>query len=1374
MVNAYDADTGKPIWQAAVDGQVRGLAAAERSLLASTDKGAVICFSAGAPAATAAPVAAVDATSRSIDRARAVLEAAGTREGYALVLGEKDAGLALGLARESGLHVIAALPRGTNAQHQRHELLRTGLYGTRVTACALRSPDRLPFASYFGDLVVVTGSGDAVSASEACRVLRPCGGKLLCPDMTPEAVAEFAMSAGFPEMQVRPKERLIVRGKLPGAGEWRYPWADAGRSGVSDEQRVRLPLDVLWFGGPGPDRMMDRHLATAPPLCANGRAFVTGQDHVIAFDAYTGRELWSRRIQGVGRRYTRYYASNFVADHDSVYVALRGRCSRLGQAAGDVVSVFDIPEDLLGKPAAPETRDVAQAEPWRHGGNAYRAFLACADAPQARPPWIAQGCLDPSAVPSMLDEGSRVAPASVHVTRGGRNLPAEVTPLPDGGCAVRTEVRELPTPEKPICVYFDTAPSSTAVAKSTDRRMWPALDGLIAAYDFENAAETTRDVSGNGHHGRADSVAHVDGHSGQGAAFDGRTSYVLVKPDKGFNVTQGLTVQAWVKLDRYAAGTILYKAYQYGLYAKKVDGKYRFSGVTRSGEFVSVESKTAIELGKWYHVAMTHDGRIQRLYVDGKLEAKAEQGKLTTSSNHLCIGASCYAPPKVYSHLPCSTDDIRIYARPMGRAEIRRSMKRRIPATVAAKLTWIQKRGDAPRPIRDWRERGWGYLSVADEIVLGSYTAPVRDPESPWAPQAESSALFALNKSDGAVRWSYRAGRSMSNNEIAHSDGTLFLLDATSNSEISKARRRGAEVKVEQALVALRLSDGVELWRQPDVLVPGHRTYTPKDVPVYFYLFIAHRSQLQVSQGVVVVDGIAAYDAETGRKLWQRKGSLRKLSLIHGSRLIVPPYGFDLRTGKQCMTPDIVTGADGAWRFIKAYGCGATVGCQNLLCFRSGSFGFLDIVANGTTTFAGGKPNCNVSMAPAGGLVIMAEGSSGCSCSYNFQTSLALAPAERPRDVWYTFPAVAPWGEVKHLRVNFGAPGDRRDTQANAWLGFPRPQLSGVCPAPVAVRMSDATYFYEPRKHVEGTHASPSWLHHCGLRGVGAISVDLVTHPGVSVFETDAAPVIDGDASESCWQRAQPVAFEDTGRFAFAPNVELKLLRDATHLYVSCTRRYANTQAAARGSEAFHIFLTDRKRRNAARFGMDASGTTFQEGGKLPRRGNLDATWRGDWTAKLLKTAAGWCAESAIPLATLDSVALHKDALYVNCMARLSTRHGLQEIYLTDPIFIFAHCCRFLPMADPPARPDERSFTVRLHFGATDRAAPGARVFDVTVQGRKVIAGLDIAKESGGKAIAIVKEVRGVRARGRITIGLQPKGPGLQPVINAIEVLRND
>jgi len=78
------------------------------------------------------------------------------------------------------------------------------------------------------------------------------------------------------------------------------------------------------------------------------------------------------------------------------------------------------------------------------------------------------------------------------------------------------------------------------------------------------------------------------------------------------------------------------------------------------------------------------------------------------------------------------------------------------------------------------------------------------------------------------------------------------------------------------------------------------------------------------------------------------------------------------------------------------------------------------------------------------------------------------------------------------------------------------------------------------------------------------------------------------------------------------------------------------------------------------------------------------------------------------------------------------------------------------------------TYVVKLHFIELSYGAPGARIFDVTVNESPVLRDFDIFREAGGAGRPLVKEVQATARRGNITIGFAPKLR--EAKINAIEI----
>ncbi len=84
---------------------------------------------------------------------------------------------------------------------------------------------------------------------------------------------------------------------------------------------------------------------------------------------------------------------------------------------------------------------------------------------------------------------------------------------------------------------------------------------------------------------------------------------------------------------------------------------------------------------------------------------------------------------------------------------------------------------------------------------------------------------------------------------------------------------------------------------------------------------------------------------------------------------------------------------------------------------------------------------------------------------------------------------------------------------------------------------------------------------------------------------------------------------------------------------------------------------------------------------------------------------------------------------------------------------------------------NEGMYTVRFYFAEPEGSGQGERVFDVFVQGERVIKDLDIALEAGPDGTALVREVTGIKADEQITLQLESSGGAKPPVLSGVEIL---
>jgi outer membrane protein assembly factor BamB len=355
QVLAIDADSGKQLWKSPVEGSAKGLAAAAGRLLASTDKGTIYCF--GPPGTPAAgtivqaneeqPASLASPSESFADAAEAILKQTGVRRGYCLVLGCKTGQLAIELARRSELMIYTTTPDAADADAARKAVDAAGLSGARVCVDYCAQP-RLPYSDYFANLVVAESGGiGGVPPDEVFRVLKPQGG-----------VAMLRQPSGLPDGAlaganvVRKDDRWLVlqRGPLPGAGSWTHQYAEPGNTACGDDELVRGPLGLLWFGNPGPGQMVNRHERAASPLSIDGRLFIQGENVLMAYDAYNGLKLWEREIAGAMRVNASHDGSNLALSRQRLFVALREACLGLDPATGETKITYAPPPSPDSKP----------------------------------------------------------------------------------------------------------------------------------------------------------------------------------------------------------------------------------------------------------------------------------------------------------------------------------------------------------------------------------------------------------------------------------------------------------------------------------------------------------------------------------------------------------------------------------------------------------------------------------------------------------------------------------------------------------------------------------------------------------------------------------------------------------------------------------------------------------------------------------------------------------------------------------------------------------------------------------------------------------------------------------------------------------------
>jgi uncharacterized repeat protein (TIGR03803 family) len=224
---------------------------------------------------------------------------------------------------------------------------------------------------------------------------------------------------------------------------------------------------------------------------------------------------------------------------------------------------------------------------------------------------------------------------------------------------------------------------SLAAAEITDDMMTPVVagalaapspvNGLVAAYSFNDG--TAADATGNGHQGTISGAVGVSGKYGSALSFDGVDDKVSIANAADLGFKTGMTLEAWVRPDtlQSVSAIVLKEApsgLAYALYAN--NSANRPSGVASiAGAKRDATSSSALTAAAWSHLAVTYNGSLLKLWVNGVLRgSRSITGSILVSNGALMIGGSNV----LGEHFDGVIDNVRLYNRALGAEEVQTNM----------------------------------------------------------------------------------------------------------------------------------------------------------------------------------------------------------------------------------------------------------------------------------------------------------------------------------------------------------------------------------------------------------------------------------------------------------------------------------------------------------------------------------------------------------------------------------------------------------------------------------------------------------------------------------------------------------------------------
>ena len=215
--------------------------------------------------------------------------------------------------------------------------------------------------------------------------------------------------------------------------------------------------------------------------------------------------------------------------------------------------------------------------------------------------------------------------------------------------------------------------------------------GLVAAYNFEEASgATVVDVSGKGNHGTVSGATRTTaGKFGRALSFDGVDDWVTINDSASLDLTNGMTLEAWVYPTDTMSGwqTVLNKEQPDGFgaayYLAANSDLNQPEVAVYTTDWYKLYGGPALSANKWVHLVGTYDGSTMKLYVNGsQVSSQQQAGGIDVTNGVLRIGGNSYWGEFFKGRI----DEIRIYNRALSATEIKSDMNTAIKFSSPPKL----------------------------------------------------------------------------------------------------------------------------------------------------------------------------------------------------------------------------------------------------------------------------------------------------------------------------------------------------------------------------------------------------------------------------------------------------------------------------------------------------------------------------------------------------------------------------------------------------------------------------------------------------------------------------------------------------------------
>ena len=195
-----------------------------------------------------------------------------------------------------------------------------------------------------------------------------------------------------------------------------------------------------------------------------------------------------------------------------------------------------------------------------------------------------------------------------------------------------SQVSNLVLGDNPFCGKLDEVHVYTDATFTDDTIMHHARQPIAGRWALDEiSGTTTTDRSGNDNNGTLANMTTpgcwVSGKIGKALQFDGVDDYVNCGAGSSLDITDKLTVEAWIKPDTRSGFHVITCKNSYTYFFTMVSGKLELliGNSSANAWNVGVISNTVLNSSSWYHVVGAYDSATgeAKLYINGALDNTA-------------------------------------------------------------------------------------------------------------------------------------------------------------------------------------------------------------------------------------------------------------------------------------------------------------------------------------------------------------------------------------------------------------------------------------------------------------------------------------------------------------------------------------------------------------------------------------------------------------------------------------------------------------------------------------------------------------------------------------------------------------------------------